>query len=103
MTEIDEGIAQDLLKSMERLSVEVKSHAQADARHWETIQSDISEIRGHVKSLDDRVSDIERKDYREIDKRLDSLERDRATAKGVAGGIGLGSGLVGALLERLFG
>ena len=103
MTEIDEGVAQDLLKSMERLSRDFTAHAQSDARHWEMIQSDISEIRGHVKSLDDRVSDIERKDYREIDKRLDSLEKDRATAKGIAGGIGLGSGLLGALLERLLG
>ena len=103
MTEIDEGVAQDLLKSMERLSRDLTAHAQSDARHWEMIQSDISEIRGHVKSLDDRVSDIERKDYREIDKRLDSLEKDRATAKGIAGGIGLGSGLLGALLERLLG
>lgn len=103
MTEIDESVAHDLLKSMERLSREVSVHAQSDARHWQTIREDIGEIRGHMSSLDDRVSAIEREDYREIDKRLDSIEKDRATAKGIAGGIGLGSGLLGALLERLLG
>lgn len=92
-----------LAMAMKVLTEEVRTHSRSDAKMWSLIEGHLGEIREQVGRIEDRVTQLEREDVKEMEQRLDKLEKGEARRGGMAAGLGTGAGLLAALLERLVG